>query len=71
LPAGTVVAHRPGTGNDNEGVNLCTNDVGIATLPNGSHLLIAVFIKGSNRDIAAREQTIARITRVLYEAWPH
>ena len=47
LPPGTEVAHRPGTGNDNEGINLCTNDVGIVTLPNGNHLLLAIFIKGS------------------------
>jgi beta-lactamase class A len=71
LPAGTVLAHRPGTGGDNEGVNLCTNDVGIATLPNGNHLLIAVFIKGSNKDLATREQSIAQITRALSDAWSH
>lgn len=69
LPKGMVVAHRPGTGGDNEGVNLCTNDIGIATLANGSHLLLAVFIKGSNKDLAAREQTIAQIAHALYEAW--
>jgi beta-lactamase class A len=70
LPAGTVLAHRPGTGGDNEGVNLCTNDVGIVTLPGGGHLLLAVFIKGSNKDLATREQTIAQITRVLYDRLP-
>jgi beta-lactamase class A len=69
LPAGTIVAHRPGTGGDNEAVNLCTDDVGIVTLPRGGHLLLAVFIKGSNKDLAAREQTIAQITHVLSEAW--
>jgi beta-lactamase class A len=69
LPTGTVLAHRPGSGSDNEGVNLCTNDVGIVTLPNGSHLLLAVFIKGSNRDAATREQSIAQITRALFDAW--
>jgi beta-lactamase class A len=69
LPAETSVAHRPGTGFDNEGVNLCTNDVGVVTLPNGNHLLVAVFLKGSNRDIATREQTIAKITRALFDAW--
>jgi beta-lactamase class A len=71
LPLGTEVAHRPGTGGDNEGINLCTNDVGIVTLPNGNHLLLAIFIKGSTKDTATRERTIAQITRVLYEAWPH
>lgn len=71
LPPGTEVAHRPGSGGDNEGVNLCTNDVGIVTLPNGDHLLLAIFIKGSPKDTATRERTIAQITRALFEAWPH
>lgn len=71
LPTGTVLAHRPGTGGDNERVNLCTNDVGIVTMPNGNHLLVAVFIKGSNKDLATREQSIAQITRVIFDAWSH
>jgi beta-lactamase class A len=71
LPSGTAVAHRPGTGGDNEGVNLCTNDIGIATLPNGNHLLLCVFLKGSNKDLAAREQTIAQITKTIFDAWTH
>ena len=71
LPAGTELAHRPGTGGDNEGINLCTNDVGIVTLPNGNHLLLAIFIKGSPKDTAARERTIAQITRALFDAWPN
>jgi beta-lactamase class A len=69
LPAGIPLAHRPGTGGDNEGINLCTNDTGIATLPNGNHLLVAVFIKGSDKDLATRERTISQITRALYDAW--
>jgi len=69
LPPGTLVAHRPGTGNDNEGVNLCTNDAGIVTLPNGNHLLLAVFIKGSAKDLATRENSLSQIARVLYDAW--
>ena len=71
LPPGTEVAHRPGTGGDNEGINLCTNDVGIVTLPNGNHLLLAIFIKGSPKDTATRERTIAQITRALFDTWPH
>jgi len=69
LPPGTLVAHRPGTGGDNEGVNLCTNDVGIVTLPNGHHLLLTIFIKGSNEDLDTRERTISQITNLLYDTW--
>lgn len=64
VPAGTVVAHRPGTGGDNEGINLCTNDVAII----GNHLLLAIFLKGSTQDEAARDQTIAQIARAIYGA---
>lgn len=70
LPAGTPVAHRTGTGADLGRANLCTNDVGIVTLPGDrGHLAIAVMIKGSDRDLAAREKAIAAIARAAYDYW--
>ena len=70
LPAGMPVAHRTGTGADFEHANICTNDVGIVTLPTGrGHLAIAVMIKGSDRDLAAREKAIAAIARAAYDYW--
>jgi beta-lactamase class A len=70
LPAGTPVAHRTGTGADLGRANLCTNDVGIVTLPGDrGHLAIAVMIKGSDRDLAAREKAIAAIGRAAYDYW--
>jgi len=70
LPTDVQVAHRPGTGGDNGGVNACTNDVGIVTLPKGAgHLVIAVFLKGSERFLAVREDAIAQIARAAYESW--
>ena len=69
LPAGTRVAHRPGSGGNNEGITLCTNDVGIVELPGGDRMLVAIFLKGSNQDTAAQERTIAEITRAIYSAW--
>jgi beta-lactamase class A len=69
LPAGTPVAHKTGTGGDTGGVNCCTNDVGIVTLPDGSHLAVAVFVRSSPRDLPTRERTIARIARAAYESW--
>src|ERR1051326_1610708 len=70
LPTDVPVAHRPGTGGQNAGVNACTNDVGIVTLPNGAgHLIIAVFLKDSNRSLTVREETIARIALAAYKAW--
>jgi len=69
LPAGTVVAHKTGTGGDTAGVNCCTNDAGIVTLPGGEHLAIAVFVRSSGRPTAARERAIARIAEAAYRHW--
>jgi beta-lactamase class A len=70
LPAGTLVAHRTGTGGTNEGVNSATNDAGIITLPNGKgHIVLAVFIKGSPKDLATREHVIASIAKAVFDAW--
>lgn len=70
LPPGTPVAHRTGTGGNFGNRNVCTNDVGIVTLPgNRGHLAIAVLIRGSDRELAAREKAIARIARAAYDHW--
>lgn len=70
LPAGTPVAHRTGTGGTNEGVNVATNDVGVITQPDGKrHIVIAVFIKGSTKDLATRERAIAGIAKAVFDAW--
>jgi beta-lactamase class A len=62
LPAGTVVAHRTGTG------SLVVNDIGLVTLP-GKHgpLAIAVLIKESDRSTADRERTIAELAKVAHD----
>jgi beta-lactamase class A len=69
LPAGTPVAHKTGTGGDTAGVNCCTNDVGIVTLPDGTHLAVAVFVRSSPQDLVARERAIARLARAAYDGW--
>ena len=62
LPTGTVVAHKTGT------MAGTTNDVGIITLPDGAgHLAIAVFVKGSTKDVPERERAIAEIARTVYD----
>src|SRR6267378_432493 len=55
LPAGTVVAHKTGTGGTRDGITSATNDIGIITLPNGTHLAVAVFVSDSSADEATRE----------------
>lgn len=68
LPASTIVAHKTGRSNTNEqGISAATNDVGIITLPNGKHLIIAVFVSNSSVNLAIRESVIARIAKAAYD----
>ena len=70
LPPHTPLAHRTGLCGEFENRNACTNDIGIVTLPgNRGHLAIAVLIRGSDRPLAVRERTIARIARAAYDHW--
>lgn len=68
LPAGTAVAHKTGTDGTRNGLTRATNDIGIATLPNGQHLAIAVFVKDSRATEAQREAVIAAIARAAWDA---
>lgn len=61
LPKDTVVAHKTGT------IGGSANDVGIMTLPEGGHVAIAVFVKSSVRETAARERVIAEIGRAVHD----
>ena len=70
LPPGTVVARKAGTSDTNAaGIAAATNDAGIITLPDGRHLLVAVFVKDSKADMATREGVIGRIARTAYIAY--
>jgi beta-lactamase class A len=70
LPAGTIVAHKTGTSGTVNGLNGATNDVGVIFLPrDAGQLAVAVYIKGSTRDSAARDRIIARIARAAFDAW--
>ena len=68
LPAGTVVAHKSGTSDVDNGLAHATNDIGLITLPDGRRLAIAVFLTDSTAGDAARDKTIARIARAAYDA---
>lgn len=62
LPPGTPVAHKSGT------LKETTNDVGVITLPNGAgHIVIAVFVKSSQKEAVDRERAIADIARAVYD----
>ena len=51
VPAGTPVADKTGSGPGGS----ATNDVGIITLPDGSHVAVAVLVSGSKRPVPAQE----------------
>jgi beta-lactamase class A len=68
LPEGTVVAHKTGTGPTNkEGITSATNDAGIITLPTGKHLVLVVFLMNSKAGDDARELTIAKVSRAVWD----
>jgi beta-lactamase class A len=67
LPAGTVVAHKTGTGGTRDGITSATNDIGIITLPEYRHLAVAVFVSDSAADDATRESVIARIAKAAWD----
>jgi beta-lactamase class A len=71
LPAGTIVAHKTGTGGTRNGLTSATNDIGIITLPNGRHLAVAVFVSDSTANLPAREAVIAEIAKALWDKWGH
>jgi beta-lactamase class A len=69
LPPTVPIAHKPGTSATTNGVTAATNDVGVITLPDHSHLAIAVLIKDSSAPAAGRDSVIARVAKAAYECW--
>jgi len=67
LPPGTAAALRPGTSGETDGVRAAHNDNAIVTLPDGSHLVIAAFLKGSKGTDADRDGVLARVARAAYD----
>jgi beta-lactamase class A len=68
LPKGTIVAHKSGTSDVDNGVCHAFNDIGLISLPDGRKLAIAVFITDSTADEATRKAVIARTGKAVYDA---
>ncbi|HKR59855.1 MAG TPA: class A beta-lactamase [Pyrinomonadaceae bacterium] len=68
LPAGTVVAHKTGTGLSKE-LTRAVNDMGLVTLPNGQRLAVAVFVSDTKLDVEAAEAVIAKISQAAWNCW--
>ncbi|MCU7491088.1 MAG: class A beta-lactamase [Bacteroidota bacterium] len=69
LPKDTKVAHKTGTSGTEKGIAAATNDIGIVTLPDGRHLLVAVFVSDSKAPEAVREGVIARIAKTGWDKY--
>jgi beta-lactamase class A len=62
LPAGTEVAHKTGT------IGGTANDVGLITLPeDAGHVVVAAFVKSSEKEVPARERVIAELARTVHD----
>ncbi|NLR59416.1 class A beta-lactamase, subclass A2 [Chitinophaga polysaccharea] len=69
LPEGTTVAHKTGTSWTVDGITAANNDVGIVTLPNGTHMAIAVFVSDSKANDEERDAAIAKIAKAVWDSW--
>lgn len=61
LPPDVVVANKTGT------IGGTLNDVGVIELPDGSHVAVAVFIRGSDASNEVRERAVAHSARAVYD----
>ena len=68
LPENWSIAHKTGTGADVLGINTATNDVGIASSPDGKRVAIAVFIAGSKAPMEEREKVMSNIASAVVKA---
>jgi len=68
LPENWSIAHKTGTGADVLGIGTATNDVGIASSPDGKRVAIAVFIAGSKAPLEEREKVMSNIASRVVQA---
>ncbi|MFZ5668982.1 MAG: class A beta-lactamase [Pseudomonadota bacterium] len=68
LPPGARLAHKTGTSGTDLGLTAATNDIGVATLPDGRRYAVVAMLAASPADEAARETTLADAMRVIVEA---
>ncbi|HYR06133.1 MAG TPA: class A beta-lactamase [Longimicrobium sp.] len=61
VPQGVEVADKTGT------IGRTTNDVALVTLPNGSHVALAVLVRNSTKSNEQVEPSIAAAARAVYE----
>jgi beta-lactamase class A len=70
LPVGTLVAHKTGSsGTSDKGISAATNDIGIVVLPNGHHLVVAIFVSNSTEPDAINEKIISDISKLAWDCF--
>lgn len=67
LPAGTVLAHRTGTGENPSDGSTTVNDIGIIILPDKRPVFISVFVTGARGSILDAEKTIADLSQAAWD----
>jgi beta-lactamase class A len=67
MPAGTLVAHKTGTGGTRHGITSATNDMGLIILPDGRHLAVAAFVSDSTASDDTRDAIIARLANAAWD----
>lgn len=68
LPTETIVAHKTGTGGEDENdIRSACNDVGIITLPNGEHIALTLFVTHSKEPFENDEKIMARLSKAVYD----
>lgn len=64
-----TLGHKTGTSSAWRGVTAATNDVGVLTAPDGTHVAIVVFIGDSRAPAPARAAVMADITRATIASY--
>ncbi len=69
LPNEASLAHKTGTGGTEKGITGATNDIGIIRLPDGRHILLAIYVSDSSADGPTREKVIADLAHAVVRKW--
>lgn len=67
LPETTIVAHKTGTSDDPNGIYDACNDVGLITLPDGTHLALSVLVNNSHESYDDTRKLIAELSKVVFD----
>ena len=69
LPATVPLQHKTGTGSDVDDVRIAIGDVGLVSLPDGTHLAIATFVSPTRGGDEKAEAAMASAARLAWDAY--